>query len=282
MGTSADYPPVSVKTLVAAWLSLGQWIARTFAAKIERFPEVGADRVKNSILDLTWDSADDETDEPPETGPRPPIHPEELAAAMRGPVTEVCLRTAQAINEDADDCWPAVTEERVLALFHGLGAEALHQAAELRHGAIEAGLPPERLARGDWASKYRRMQALGAAWRPRPSKGDGPQRDAPSARKAVASDTLADALVVAVTYILYRAEQDEEETGDSDVNALRHLADMLDQATFAEKQVLVAAARRVLSGKPSVHFPYYSQCAQDVRTWIGSLVDEEEYCRNPA
>jgi hypothetical protein len=85
---------------------------------------------------------------------------------LRGRVEETLRQAAEVINEDAHGCWAAATQARVLALFSALAHEALELALELRVGAAEGQVPPEQLAPGDWARRYRRMLAAQGHWPP--------------------------------------------------------------------------------------------------------------------
>jgi hypothetical protein len=252
---TSEHPPPSVRTLLAAWWSLGGWIARAFAAKVEALPESGADAVKDSLLDASLNPGDDAAEEACDDGSLSPIRAEDLAQALRGPSEETYLKAAAILNEDAFGCWPAVTQERVLALFAELGQEALRLADELQLQAEEAAAPPGRLGQGEWASRYRRMLALGPDWH---SKSVGPQYRPPATPP---TDHLLEALVYAMTYVLYRAEQGETRDRFVDGKVMDHLADTLRKATGTEKETLAAAVRRALADCDELR-------ESDLRRWV--------------
>src|SRR5262249_58533409 len=87
----------------------------------------------------------------------PPLDPNLLVAAMRGRLEQLVRQVAGVINEDPDGRWAAVTQERIVALIGALAQEAADQALELRVTAAEATELRQRVVRGLWAHRYRRM-----------------------------------------------------------------------------------------------------------------------------
>jgi hypothetical protein len=153
-----DPPLPRLGRLIASWLSLTGWLVWTCAARVQRGMDGAGQRLKDSILDLGCPPPDD----PAEPALLPPVDPERLIEALRGPVEEALRRTADAINEDRG-CPTLVTEEWVRAVFGDLAEQALAAAFECRVAAAEAG---QRCPPGEWAARYRRMLAGERRWPP--------------------------------------------------------------------------------------------------------------------
>ena len=87
-------------------------------------------------------------------------------------------------------------------------------------------------------------------------------------------DSLADALVEAVTFIAYRQydeDQPIEEFEDEDIRALESVKARLAEATENEKQALEEAVERAMAALPedSDLLPYY-------RAWMDNMFEEDD------
>ena len=85
-------------------------------------------------------------------------------------------------------------------------------------------------------------------------------------------NSIADALVYAVTYISLRGAE-EEEFDDDDVGALESIAGMLNSATEEEKDALSAAAEKALADE--LNSAPREEFARDYRTWMETMFGEE-------
>src|SRR5262245_39893999 len=96
-----DTPPLRLGRLLASWPSLTGWLVWACAARVKQGVDCAGDAVKDAILDLGCPAP-----EPPGTppAPLPPVDPERLSAALRGPIEEALRRAAEVINEEPDAC----------------------------------------------------------------------------------------------------------------------------------------------------------------------------------
>jgi hypothetical protein len=147
----------SVARLLASWLSFTRWTFSTCAGRAQELMEGGADRVKDTIMDLGCP--------PPANaaaaGPLPLLETAPFAAALREEIDRTLARMLEVVNGEPGGDWSPRTQEEVLALFHELGETALECALELRVRAAEKEPPAAK-----WVRKYRRMMAEEGRWPP--------------------------------------------------------------------------------------------------------------------
>ena len=154
-------PKPSVARLLASWFSFTRWTFCTCAAQVQDLTEGGADRIKDSIMDLGCEAADDRA---AGVALLPPLEPGPFVAALREEIERTLARAIEVINEEPGGDWTPRTEEQVLALFGELGQAALAHALDLRVGSAEALLPAEPATPGGWLHRYRRMLASEGRW----------------------------------------------------------------------------------------------------------------------
>ena len=88
-------------------------------------------------------------------------------------------------------------------------------------------------------------------------------------------ESLADALVYAVTYINCRGlEDDESRYDDGDVGALESIAGSLANATPEEQDALAAAAERALAGELGMAQPR-AEFVEDYSRWMEDMFGDE-------
>jgi hypothetical protein len=144
--------------VLSSWQSLTDWLAHALSSRYRSSEEIVADLVKDTLLDLGYDPADDEQLEPASPVPLPPLDVKAFIAMLNSPWQEALCRVAEVINANQEREDPRRIEQQVHAIFDELARAALEQAFQLRQAAAEADLPPP--GRGaDWARKYRRMMA---------------------------------------------------------------------------------------------------------------------------
>jgi hypothetical protein len=147
-------------------MSFTRWTFSTCAERMQDLTEGGADRVKDTIMDLGCAPA---VEGPADAGPLPPLEPSPFAAALRDEIERTLARVVEVVNEESGGGWSPRTEEQVLALFAELGQAAVQQALELRVAAAEAQMTGELSTPGGWLHRYRCMLAEEGRWPPAPS-----------------------------------------------------------------------------------------------------------------
>ena len=131
--------------------------ARGMRERVDAAMDRMADLIKNALLDGL------ELTEEDEVAPAPvgPIDPDELVRRMRARVETTLRQVAVILNASPDESTTAA-EEATCDLFSELWLEALKVAAELRLGDgedKEPEPPAEGQPQGEWARRYRQMQA---------------------------------------------------------------------------------------------------------------------------
>jgi hypothetical protein len=156
-------PKPSVARLLASWFSFTRWTFSTCLSQVQDLAEGGADRVKDTIMDLGCPPAATGSTT---AGPLPPLELSPFAEALREEIERTLARVVEVINEETGGGWSPRTEEQVLTLFAELGQDVLERALDLRVGAAEANLPAEDSQSGVWLHKFRRMLAEEGRWPP--------------------------------------------------------------------------------------------------------------------
>jgi hypothetical protein len=110
-----------------------------------------ADAVRDTILD--WSLEEELAAESRE--PLPPLDPQQLVDALRGPTEEALHKVAELLNETRDE---ATCQHAVRGVVENLVRQALERGEQLRIDAAVAALSGSG-PHGTWVEKYRRMRA---------------------------------------------------------------------------------------------------------------------------